>query len=64
MQKFIKPDEKTIGRMTVQTLSNLIGTLKDQRAELVEPLDSQIEFYENLLAKKKEAENAKTAGTV
>lgn len=63
MQKFIKPDEKTIGRMTVQTLNNLLGVLKEQRAEVVKPLDNQIKFYEDLLVKK-EAENAKTTGTI
>lgn len=64
--KFTKPDEKTIRRMTPRSLRALIDSLKTQRAEVVQPFDIQIKFYEDLLAKK-EAEggsDAKTTGTV
>lgn len=55
--KFTKPDEKTIKRMTVKSLTSLIETLEDQRAELVKPFDLQIKYYKDLREKKK-AENA------
>ena len=56
--KFTKPDQKTIERMTVRSLDSLIATLKDQRAKLVEPFDTQIAFYEELREKKRKAQNA------
>lgn len=62
--KFTKPDEKTISRMTVFSLTTLIDTLKTQRAEIVKPFDTQIEFYERLLEQKKEQANASTPRTV
>lgn len=58
--QFKKPDEKTIARMTPRSLSVLIATLKDKRAEVVKPLDLQIAFYEDLLKKKEAEQNAKT----
>lgn len=51
--KFTKPDQKTVARMSVNSLSVLIDTLKKQRATVVEPFDIQIKFYENLLEDKK-----------
>ena len=58
--KFTKPDEGTIQRMTPRSIQVLIDTLKTKRAELVEPFDVQIKFYEDLKRKKEEAQNAKT----
>ena len=60
MQKFTVPDKDTIARMTVRSISSLLDTLKQQRAQTVEPYDTQIKFYEDLLEKKKEQANAKT----
>lgn len=54
--KFLKPDEKTIKRMTVRSISVLIDTLKGQRDELVKPYNTQIAFYEDLLEKKRKEE--------
>lgn len=61
--KFTKPDEKQVRRMTPTSIRALLDSLRKQRAELVKPHDLQIKFYEDLL-EKKEAENAKTTGTV
>ncbi len=62
--KFTKPDQETIKRMTVSSITALLNTLKSQRADVVEPYDLQIKYYEDLLEKKKEARNAKATGTV
>lgn len=51
--KFTKPDAATVKRMTVQSITSLLGSLKSQRAELVKPYDDQIKFYEDLLENKK-----------
>lgn len=56
--KFTQPDESTIKRMTPAGIRSLLDTLKTQRAALVKPYDTQIKFYEDLLAKK-EGDNAK-----
>lgn len=65
MTNFIKPDEKTKKRMTVYSLTTLLGALKDKRAEVVKPLDAQIKFYEDLLEeKKKEQKDAEASSTV
>lgn len=57
--KFTKPDEQTIKRMTVRSITVLLDTLKRQRAEKVKPFDEQIKYYEELLErKKKEKSNA------
>ena len=58
--QFLKPDEKTIARMTPKSLEVLIDTLKKKRAALVRPHDEQIKFYEDLL-KKKRGVDAKTS---
>ena len=55
---FQEPDEKTIARMTVQSLEALIEALKTKRAEVIAPHDAQIKFYENLLEKKRHATTA------
>ena len=60
MQKFTRPDKGTIARMTVRSITALLDTLKQQRTRLVEPYDTQIKFYEDLLEKKKEQGNAET----
>lgn len=57
---FQKPDAKTIERMTPQSLTALLSALKQRRREAIEPLNEQIEYYENLL-KEKQDKNAKTA---
>lgn len=64
--KFTKPDQKTVARMTVMSLSALLDTLKKQRATVVEPLDVQIDFYEKLLEQKKNEgqQNAKATSRV
>lgn len=62
--KFTKPDEETQKRMTVSSITALLNTLKSQRADVVEPYDLQIKYYEDLLAKKKEARDAKATSTV
>lgn len=59
--KFLKPDEKTIKRMTVRSITVLIDTLKGQRDELVKPYNTQIAFYEDLLEKKRKEEGPKDA---
>ena len=60
--KFNKPDNSTIKRMTVQSIDSLLDTLKEQRTRLVEPFDTQIEFYEKIRAEKlKGAGNGKTS---
>ncbi len=46
---FIKPDQKAIGRMTVQTVAALLDSLKVKRNLVVAPLDRQIGYYEYLL---------------
>lgn len=59
--KFNKPDEKTIKRMTVRSLSVLIETLEQKRAEIVKPYDTQIEFYKDLREKKRKEQEASDA---
>lgn len=56
--KFKKPDQKTIDRMTVRSLTAMLDTLKLQRGEIVKPFDTQIKFYEDLLLEKKKAQGA------
>ena len=58
--KFTKPDESTIKRMTVNSITALLNTLKSKRADLVAPYDEQIKYYEDLLKKKQEERDAKT----
>lgn len=53
--QFQKPDEKTQARMTVASLSALIGSLRKQREDIVKPYDEQLLFYKKLLDQKKEA---------
>ncbi len=62
--KFTKPDKETIARMTPRSIQALLDTLKSQRAELVEPYDKQIKYYEDLLEQKKGGSNAKATSTV
>ncbi len=57
--KFLRPDEKTIKRMTARSISVLIDTLKGQRDELVKPYNTQIAFYEKLLDQKRKEEESK-----
>ena len=52
--KFKKPDDAAISRMTVRSVSSLIETLKDRRAAKVKPLDEEIKYYEGLLKQKQE----------
>lgn len=59
---FQEPDEKTIARMTVQSLTALLAAIRSQREEACKPFDEQIKFYKRLLDKKKEEGNAKTGG--
>lgn len=59
--KFTKPDEKTVARMTVRSLTAMLETLKNQRAELVKPFDTQIKFYEDLLAEKRREQSAQAS---
>lgn len=59
---FQKPDEKTIARMTIQSLTALIEALRGKREEACAPFDEQIKFYKKLLDKKKAEGNAKTTG--
>lgn len=56
--KFTKPDQKTIARMTVRSLTVLIETLKGNRDEVVKPYDTQIAYYEKLLEQKRKEEEA------
>ena len=60
---FKKPDDATIKRMTVQSVTQLINALQRRRDAAVKPLDAEIQFYEKVL-KLKEDENGKTTGTV
>lgn len=62
--KFTKPDKETIARMTPRSIQSLLDTLKSQRAELVEPYDKQIKYYEDLLEQKKGGSDAKATSTV
>lgn len=62
--KFTKPDEKTLARMTVRSLTALLESLREQRAKVVKPYDTQIEFYEKLLEQKKGASDAETTSRV
>lgn len=62
--KFTKPTPEEIKRMTPRSIKALLDTLKSQRAELVAPYDRQIQFYENLLTKKEEGNNAEATSTV
>ena len=60
---FKKPDDATIKRMTVQSVTQLINALKRRRDAAIKPLDVEIQFYEKVL-KQKETEDGKTTGTV
>lgn len=59
--KFTRPDEGTIRKMTVRSIEILLDTLRTQRAEIVKPLDSRIEFYEEILKKKKGSDGQATS---
>lgn len=52
---FQEPDEKTIVRMTPQSIQALIDALKDQRDTTVAPLNEQIKYYEKLLKTKEDS---------
>lgn len=52
---FQEPDEKTIARMTPQSIQALIDALKDQRDTTVAPLNEQIKYYEKLLKTKEDS---------
>lgn len=54
-KKFAPPDDATIARMTPQTITALLDTLKIQRKEKVKTIDAEIEFYEKLLEAKRSA---------
>jgi hypothetical protein len=58
--KFEKPNEKTIAQMTLESLRALISALETKRAEVVAPLDEQINYYKKLL-QTKEHSSAETA---
>ena len=60
---FKKPDDATIKRMTVQSVTQLINALQRRRDAVVKPLDAEIKFYEKVL-KQKEEDDGKTTGTV
>ena len=62
--KFTKPTEEQIQRMTPKSIGALLQTLRSQRADLVAPYDLQIKYYEDLLKKKEEAQNAKATSSV
>lgn len=51
-KKFKEPDAATVKRMTPQSITALLDTLKDQRAEKVKYIDEEIAYYEDLLKKK------------
>lgn len=59
--KFTKPDAKALARMTPYSIKTLLDSLKTQREQVVKPFDDQIAYYEELLKKKEEAQNAKAA---
>lgn len=52
MDKFSKPDEATIRRMTPRTIQSLLQTLRAQRREKTNMIDQEITFYEELLNEK------------
>lgn len=56
---FVKPNEDQLKRMTPEGIRNLLGSLKNQRAAQVAPIDKEIAYYEKLLADK-ENRNAET----
>ena len=62
--KFTKPTEEQIQRMTPKSIGALLQTLRSQRADLVAPYDLQIKYYEDLLKKKEEAQNAEATSSV
>jgi len=62
--KFTKPTEEQIQRMTPKSIGALLQTLRSQRADLVAPYDLQIKYYEDLLKKKQEAQNAEATSSV
>lgn len=61
---FKKPDEATIKRMTVQSVGALVTALKRRRDAVVNPLNAEIEFYEEVLKQKEEEQDAATTSTV
>ena len=60
---FKKPDDATIKRMTVQSVTQLINALKRRRDAAIKPLDAEIQYYEKVL-KQKEDENGTATRTV
>ena len=60
---FKKPDDATIKRMTVQSVTQLINALKRRRDAAIKPLDAEIQYYEKAL-KQKEDENGTATRTV
>ena len=60
---FKKPDDATIKRMTVQSVTQLINALKRRRDAVVKPLDAEIQFYEKVL-KQKEGSDGTSTSTV
>ena len=58
---FKKPDDATIKRMTVQSVTQLINALKRRRDAVVKPLDAEIQFYEKVLKQKEESDGTSTS---
>lgn len=52
---FREPDDAAKARMTVGSINALLETLNEQRAKKVEEIDKEIEYYKQLLWKKKNA---------
>lgn len=55
---FPKPDENTIKRMTVESVSALISGLKARRDQAAAPFNEEIQYYEKILDQKKKEANA------
>lgn len=55
---FKKPNQVTIERMTVGSLTSLLGALKDRRKVMTKEIDEEIAYYEDLLKKKQNAQAA------
>ena len=58
---FKKPDDATIKRMTVQSVTQLINALQRRRDAVVKPLDAEIQFYEKVLKQKEESDGTSTS---
>lgn len=50
---FKAPDDATVARMTVTSISALLEALQGRRARLVKPFDKEIAYYKELLEKKR-----------